>query len=145
MSSVTDFTMTCGMEVVARFVIVVPSTKTKTGIGHITPNPMTTLLEKYIAKVEETKKSVKELFPEATLNSLDEDTAWQIHYKDAYNKGISDIQSLLPELIKEVELEVLRDVYNTATLYSDSSFTLLHSYLERRYPEILASLKEPNI
>ena len=42
-------------------------------------------------KVASSKKTVTDLFPEDHGNSLDEDHAWNIHYKDGYNKAIDDL------------------------------------------------------
>ena len=56
---------------------------------------MTTLLEKYIAKVGEMRKT--------PLNEERESVA-EIH-----NAALDEVQSLLPELIKEVEESVICD------------------------------------
>lgn len=45
-------------------------------------------LEEVEKEVEVMKKIVKELFPDATLNSLDEDTAFQVEHKNGYNKAL---------------------------------------------------------
>ena len=59
------------------------------------------IADKYISKervrevVESMKKTVKDLHPEATLSTLDEDTAFFVIEKDGYNKALNDILATL--------------------------------------------------
>jgi len=45
--------------------------------------------------LEGMKKSVKDLYPEATLNTLDEETAFQVTYKEGHNRALTDAQKIL--------------------------------------------------
>lgn len=63
---------------------------------------MPTLLEKYIAKVEEMKKT----FPIPLWMG---DVPYENQYPYGYNMCLSDIQSLLPEMIKEVREGAVRE------------------------------------
>jgi hypothetical protein len=99
---------------------------------------MTTLLEKYIAKVD--RKSVAELkeankIPDYITKGGD---SYDVTFKEGYNVAISDIQSLLPELIKEVVEELNWRNWGLGNTPSDSDIL-------DNYEKHLASLAEPNI
>ncbi len=52
----------------------------------------------------------------------------------------SKVLSLLSEREEAVKNEIIKELYFSATLYSDGSPTLMHSYLERKYPEVLEAI-----
>ena len=72
-------------------------------------------LESYVASVprdiltelsksgEELKKTTRELFPDADLHSPTDLLAQQVSIKEAYNRGISDYQSLLKESMAKLQ------------------------------------------
>lgn len=60
-------------------------------------------LEAEIARVDGMKKDIKGLFPEATMNPLDEETAFQIQGKNFYNKSLDDLFHSLQEEVAKLK------------------------------------------
>lgn len=92
-----------------------------------------TLLEKYIAKVEEMKKNYNPIKSGADYYSAHE----KILMYGAYTGAISDIQSLLPELIKEVQEEVEKMLIAELPKEDEQG--------REKIKDFLASLAEPNV
>lgn len=63
---------------------------------------------------------------------------------DGYNAGLADgtdkpllaIEQMLQKVREGERERIIQEIYFSATLYSDGSATLLHSYLERKYPDV---------
>lgn len=52
------------------------------------------------------------------------------------------LKSFIYHVRQKAQQEVIRELYMSATLYSDGSATLMRSYLERKYPDIITNLTQ---
>ena len=78
-------------------------------------NKMKTPRDKIVEALERfvgDTKAVKDIFPDATLNSLDEETSYQIFAKAEVNKVIQNLRSQIPHIADEVLKIVVGEVEN---------------------------------
>lgn len=62
----------------------------------------------------------------------------------SYDKNKKFVEETLSPLLSKVRAETIEEIYQSATLYSDGSYTLLHNYIERKYPEVLSVINKIN-
>ena len=72
-------------------------------IDNIVINAYKSIIMEEVERLMEQIVGVKELFPEATLNPLDEETAFLVQYKEGHNRAIKDQINYLKDKLNEIE------------------------------------------